>query len=589
MKKVALLSALIVAVLLIAVVGVANWKRLAPPAVRPDALLPGGTLLLVEAVDLPRSALRWQKTELNQLWQEPEVQAFLEKPFATYPAFQQAGQLRKELVKLWPRQAFAAVVSMDGTAPKMLAGYSFAGEGKVAEPWLAGARRTMKNAHPAGKAELILHGTTEIATYTDKDFVFAEATHAGWHLAANDLALLEGALDRLDAPKEARTAGLAEDADYRKCFAVLPADAELRIFARTGVFVDHLQAAVAAGDPTKTTGLEALGKVRAIAAISKIEGAQFHDAVFSLGSGGEKSEPLARAALQLTDPETAGFYSMQTSALGLSSLPPEMTGAVPFLEPLAVALKAQKATLADLPAIFGPEISLIVPPLRGSLGPTLAIGLRDPQLAAGLVQALADPKLGENAWTASDEDGLRFYTAPEMGGPLSVVPVLTVTDRYWLIGRSPASLAQFLHREVATPQLDHTAVWREVTGSVVAPTQSFGYLNLGSLFESYYPALRLAIGFGLVGSEDVGQYVDAGKLPNAPVVSRHLGAMALSQATVPDGSLWEARGNISAGEALLVGAAAYLWSGAKLPELPGATPAPEAAQSIEDHDAPKPR
>ena len=212
--------------------------------------------------------------------------------------------------------------------------------------------------------------------------------------------------------KSARKAGLAEDEDYRKCFAALPADAELRIFARTGVFVDHLQAAVAAGDPTKTTGLEALGKVRAIAAISKIEGAQFHDAVFSLGSGSEKPEPLARAALELTDPDTAGFYSVQTGALGLSGLPPEMTGALPFLESLEAALKAQKATLAELPAIFGPEISLIVPPLRGLLSPTLAIGLRDPQRAASLAQALADPKLGEHAWTASDEEGMRFYTAP---------------------------------------------------------------------------------------------------------------------------------------------------------------------------------
>src|SRR3954466_13718010 len=95
MKKIALLSAIAAAVLLLGVLGVAYWKRLAPPAVRPDALLPGGTLMLVEAVDLTRTAQRWDKTELNQLWEEPEVQAFLEKPLATMPAFQQAGQLRK--------------------------------------------------------------------------------------------------------------------------------------------------------------------------------------------------------------------------------------------------------------------------------------------------------------------------------------------------------------------------------------------------------------------------------------------------------------------------------------------------------------
>jgi hypothetical protein len=167
LKKVALLSAVAAVVLLLAAWGAVYWRRLAPPAVRPDALLPGGTLLLVEAVDLPRTALRWPKTELNQLWQEPEVQAFFEKPLATVPAFKEAGELRKKLVKLWPRQAFAAVVSMDGTTPKMLGGFSFAGDAQIAEPWLADARRMMKETHPAGQAELILHGKIEIATYTD--------------------------------------------------------------------------------------------------------------------------------------------------------------------------------------------------------------------------------------------------------------------------------------------------------------------------------------------------------------------------------------------------------------------------------------
>lgn len=571
MKKVAILSAVVAAVLLLAAVAAVFWKRLAPPTVRPDALLPGETLLLVEAVDLPRSALRWQKTELNQLWQEPAMQAFLEKPLASLPAFQKAGKLRKDLVKLWPRQAFAAVISMDGSTPKMLGGFSYAGDRKIADPWLADARRSLKEGHPAGKAELILHGKIEIATYTDKEFVLAEATHAGWYLAANDLGVLKSALARLATSKENRVRGLVADGDYQKSFASLPADAELRLFARTGVFVDHLSAAMAAGDPLKTTGLESLGKVRAIAAISKIDGARFHDAVFSLG-GEEKKEPLARRALELTDAGTSAFYTVQTGSVGLSSLPPEAKGMLPFLQTIESLLKTQQATMADLPAIFGPELSIIVPPLRGQLSATVAIELRDPERAANLAKAMADPQRGEDAWVASDEDGLHVYTAPASGGLLSLSPVLTVTDRYWLVGRSADSLASLLQREPGATQLDQTPLWRDLAGSVVAPTESFGYLNLASLFEGYYPALRVAIGLGLVGSEEVGQYVDAGKLPDAAVVSRHLGGLAFSSATVPGGSLWEARGNISPAEVLL--AAVPVFFARQLPALPSAFPNP---------------
>ena len=585
MKKIAVLVVVIVLVVLAISAGVLYWQRLAPPSVRPDALLPADTLLLVEAANLPRSASRWESTELYKLTQEPEVQAFLEKPLATMPALAKAGDLRKDLVKLWPRQLFAAVVSVEGTTTKMIGGFSYAGNEKVAEAWLADARAKVKSAHPAGKADLVLHGKAEVVTYTDKDFVFAETTHKGWHFAANDLALLGDTLDRLEAGAKSTAPTLAGDAEYQKSFAALAAEPDLRLFARTGVFVDRLVAAASAGDPTQKPALEALHKTRALAAISKMEGGQIHDAVFTLGESEAKPAPLARAALELTDPDTAVFFSTQLGSPDLSVIPPELRNMLPFIGTLESALKSVGATPADLPAIFDSELSFIIPRPRGKMNSVLAIGLRDAPKAAKLAEGLVAPALGEQAWTASEEDGLKLYSAPATGGLLlATPPVLTLTDRYWLLSNSPAGFTPLLQRQDTTPQLDHTAAYRELAGSVVAPTQAFGYFDLGAIFDSYYGSLRPLMVIGMVGSEEAGRYIDAGKLPNAPAVSRHLGAFVMSQGAVADGTLWEARGNISAAQLILGAAGGYFASGTPLPAVPGlpgavstqtkATPAP---------------
>ena len=45
------------------------------------ALLPAETVVLASIPDLPRTAARWQKTILAKIGAEPEMKAFLERPF----------------------------------------------------------------------------------------------------------------------------------------------------------------------------------------------------------------------------------------------------------------------------------------------------------------------------------------------------------------------------------------------------------------------------------------------------------------------------------------------------------------------------
>lgn len=81
MKKILL----IVLAVLVLVAGSAFWilRGTAGPT---DAavLLPAETVFLASLPDLPRTASRWPKTILAKIGAEPEMKAFLERPFQSH-------------------------------------------------------------------------------------------------------------------------------------------------------------------------------------------------------------------------------------------------------------------------------------------------------------------------------------------------------------------------------------------------------------------------------------------------------------------------------------------------------------------------
>ena len=72
-------------VLVLLALGVAAFfflkmRRYLPERLRGAELAPAETVLFVQFPNLRQTALRLPKTDLYQIWREPEVQAFLEKP-----------------------------------------------------------------------------------------------------------------------------------------------------------------------------------------------------------------------------------------------------------------------------------------------------------------------------------------------------------------------------------------------------------------------------------------------------------------------------------------------------------------------------
>ena len=74
---------------------------------------------------------QWHASDIYQIWREPSVQAFLEKPLAKVPKNTGAHETLQKITRLDPKNIFLALISLENNEPKIIAGFHF--EGNQAE------------------------------------------------------------------------------------------------------------------------------------------------------------------------------------------------------------------------------------------------------------------------------------------------------------------------------------------------------------------------------------------------------------------------------------------------------------------------
>src|SRR5689334_22223483 len=124
MKK--LLGVLATALVVAAGLWIAFRIQLANQLATVPELLPKSTLVLLEAPDLKRSRDRWHDSDLYQIWREPAVQAWLQKPLGRLPADRAGRQVFNEFLQLNPTHSFFALISLENNEPKLIGGFHFA-------------------------------------------------------------------------------------------------------------------------------------------------------------------------------------------------------------------------------------------------------------------------------------------------------------------------------------------------------------------------------------------------------------------------------------------------------------------------------
>ncbi len=541
MKKV------IIAVVFLAAVAAGAFfvlKKVVAHTPRAAELVPADTVLFAQIPDTLTSAQRFSKTALWDILQEPELQrAFPDAD--SNPLFD---DWRKFALML-PREGFVAITSIDGAVPKFVAGFAYSGRQKDAEAVAAGWRSALRQSRPAGKGDFTTYGEREIETFTEKDLTIAEVFCDGWYFIADDLELLHRTIDRLDG-KTPGTSLAASDI-YKEAIAPLPTAPDALFVAQTGVMIERVASlAVAAGQKTDPKEFDELRKVKAISATMKFDGKNCRDSIFVLRPGSAPEPSLARNAIALSSPATLLYYAMRLpETLAISEENAPMLALLPGWDALNQSLMEKHLALADLPKAFGPEFGALVDwvPEGESASGLLALDVRDAEKAAAFVNLLTS-RAGEVPWEKSEHDGVTFFTTPLM----EFSPTVALTEKFALIGLTRDSVAKGLGQmKAGQGRIDTTPTYEAATRSVATPTSGFGYIDLKTLFERGYEPLKSLLGVSLAFTSEAGQFLDAGRLPAASVISQHLGPIVYSQATTDQGTLIESTGPVTFNQVLL--------------------------------------
>ncbi len=521
------------------------------PAVQ---LAPAETILFVHFPDLKRTAERWPKTGLAQIGAEPEMQAFLAKPLANAPQMKLWEGKLSQIAAVEPGEAFLAVTSIDGSLPHFIAGVSFAGRKAAAEALLSEPRAEMKRTWPAGKSDVTMQGHTEIETFTYEDTIIGEAFQNNWYFVSNDMELLRRTLDV--PPQGLGPKALAANELFQKSTAHLPAEGEAVLYAQVGVLTERLVSLlVASGQTLDPKQIDDLKKMQAVAWGTKFEGEQMRDTLFLLSPGNAAELPLARSSLAFSNPGTFLTYA---TALPATFEVPESSlvlGAMlPGFSAVEKGLADKGLKWSDFGKAFGPEFGVVGNWAANAGQPSvlLALDIRDATTARGFVEVFTGDLPGSPTWGRKEEEGVTIYQSPAATGLVPLAPTAALTEKFLVVGFSePDVLLALRQLKTGKAAITVTSGYSQTVKTVGTPTAGFGYLDLKGLFERSYGMLRPFIAMSLAFSADAGKYIDAGKLPNADVIGKHLTPSVYSQSVTQDGTLIESVGTLTFNQLLI--------------------------------------
>lgn len=521
-------------------------------------LLPKTTLVFAHVPDFKRTREQWHASDLYALWQEPAVQAWLQKPLAELAKKRGGRPSLAEFFQLGPTDGFLALTSIENNEPKFIAGFHFdQSETNVRQfieqreaPWLAKSG--------SAKREKITYQEHQLETVNAGRFVLATVYDRNWFFASNDLASLKALLDRADRRTQNPAGGsLRENEVFNSATKHLPDDYEGMFFVDPKPFVEKLLPVLAmTGQSAVTEQWQRLKQVSSITGSLGFDHGKMHEAIFVAMPQRDPGEKLTRPSLAAASKNTF-FYSASLThwpanwLLSGASSPPTLP---PFLQQLSAALAKAGISQNDMSAAFGDEMEVIGEWAPDAHWPTLSavLPVRDAARARKIADALTSVALAGASWTRSEKDGVSYYTTSGFGGFVPIRPALAVSDRMWVAGTDAAAIeAAVLQKAAPAGKLQKSAGFHEAEARVAAGDSAFNYIDAKLLFERADAAMRPLLLMSATIYPALGNKIDAAKLPPADAIAKHLSPIVMSQRYTGDGYLSETIGPITFNEATI--------------------------------------
>lgn len=559
----------LIAVLLLVAGGIYLQRHVAPHPRQVAEWLPSTTVLFEDVPDIHRTIERWPETALAQIIDEPEVQAFLEKPLGEIPDRPEVDQRLAQLRRIDPLHIFFAVTALGDADPSSaILGIDYAGSRQDLDSLVDELRKQVLKSFPAGKSSIEKYNSDDVEIFTSPTFSAALAYHGPWLFIATDTAALKSMLDRVSGAQHYADS-LAELPAFKRALHNLPGGPDNLFFLRPALLADKASSLALMLNPTGDAhGADGLKKIESISLAFKFDGEIMRDALYVAETGAADSasspEPLSRDAFRLSTRDTIVAGSSRVQLSGSTALPDtksDPSGVLALLSSYAKTFADRGLGAPELAQAFGPESGFLIDWPAGAMipAPLGMLDVRDPVLARKFLDTLSTLPLAAGVdFTHQDAGGISFYSLPQTGfGFFQAQFTLGLTKKAIIGAISPDAVKQAALRwDAAGSQgIDSTEAYKTASALVAQPTESFTYVDTKSIFERGYAVFRLAS----MLIPHLSEYIDINKLPAPEVISRHLTPMVASTSRKEGGLLMESAGSITpvqAGAVALVSAGA---------------------------------
>ncbi len=521
------------------------------------AWVPAGTVIFADLPDLHRSSERWPDTALAQIIAEPEVKALIEKPAGKLPKHDDLDKLTAQLRGIDPTRCFLAVTELSGTsAPKVVAGISYAGNKADLDSLVAELRMAAQKKWPQAKSDIENYGNGEIETFSGPGVSAALAYRGQWLFAADDEALLKETLDRYDGKPGPET--LAGNPAFKTSVSHMPSSPDGLVFVRVGQLADRLSAYIMMLSPTSDpNAFDALKKIDAITFVSKMDGELMRDAFFEMTAQPGESTPLTRDVLRLSSTGTIIAIDQRVASLKEARMPDpksDPSGVIGLIDSDLKIFTDQGLGIDAFQKAFGPESGFVMDWPQGTMIPTplLMLDVRDVAQARKFLDTLAAIPLAAGvSFTKQDAGGITLYSLPRSGiGFFPLQVTLGLTGKCVIGSLSADAVKEAAKKWDATGgTLANADAFKTASGLVRTPTRSMTYIDTRAIFERLYGLFRGVASMGFV--PHLADYIDVSKLPADETIGRHLSPIVASGSVVDGGVLVESAGPVTWFQAMM--------------------------------------